>query len=104
MQAYAVISVSVRITEYGVVTQLRQTQIGVSHCGSGLFQRSPQGEQFRNPSELIVLAPRICVVGSRIAVVPQRSPKTGHLWSLQNRPLTDPTPDIDSDEGQFSLR
>jgi len=48
MQADAVISVSVKLTEYGVIAQLRQTQIGVSHCGSGLFNESPQREQFRN--------------------------------------------------------
>ena len=41
MQADTVISVSIKITEYGVIAQPRQTQIGVSRCGSALFDESP---------------------------------------------------------------
>src|SRR5271157_772268 len=69
MQADAIISVSVKVTEHGVVALPRQAQTGIRDCGSGSFNASPQGEQFRNPGERLVLAPRICVVGSRIAIV-----------------------------------
>src|SRR5271157_3496224 len=69
MQADAVISVLVKVTEYGVVARPRQAQIRISNCGSRLFDANPQGEQFRNPGERLVLAPRICVVGTRIAIV-----------------------------------
>src|SRR5271157_1905702 len=69
MQADAVISVSVKVTEYGVVAHARQAQIGIRDCGSCPLHASLQGEQFWNPGERLVLAPRVCVVGARITIV-----------------------------------
>ena len=69
MQTDTVISVSVKVTQYGVVAQPWQTRVGIGKSGSGFFDPSLQGEQFWNPGERLVLAPRINVVGSLIAVV-----------------------------------
>ena len=69
LESHTVVAVSVEVREHGVVADSRQIQVRIGRGGSSLFHTTPQNQLLRKPRTGLVLASRIGVVRSRIAVV-----------------------------------